>query len=329
MPQDQRVPQDGIAFGRGLGLSNLTRPSLVRNEILATSYIRRMRGGAHACLLRCSDGQNYVVKVQNNPQGKRILANELLGTLLARKLSLPVAEPAVINISSEFIQAFPEMVIHLGRTIAPMQWGHAFGSRVPHHGEPSSSRKAPLQFVHEIMPGDGTARLANVSDVAGMLVFDKWTCNTDGRQVIFVQDTESAMYGAIMIDQGFCFNGVEWKFPDSPRHCVGLYGSVFDRIPSFFNFEPWLDYLESVMNRDVLETAARQIPPEWYHNDLDALRRLLDWLDVRRTRVSDLVYPVWKTYRQNLSSRTFVRNCSSSPGSNESKQLSFTDLQNW
>ena len=41
----------------------------------ALEHIRRMRGGAQAHLMRCSDSFYYVVKFQNNPQHVRILAN--------------------------------------------------------------------------------------------------------------------------------------------------------------------------------------------------------------------------------------------------------------
>ena len=47
---------------------------------------------------------------------------------------------------------------------------------------------------------------------AGMLVFDKWTCNTNGRQAVFFYEGSGSpgqpewRYEARMIDQGFCFN---------------------------------------------------------------------------------------------------------------------------
>jgi hypothetical protein len=261
------MPQDLNFFSRDIApvnvatalASNQLRP--LQAEVHATKYVRRMRGGSHACLLRCSDAAHYVVKVQNNPQGRRILANELLGTLLAKKLSLPVAEPAVINVSREFIQASSEMVIKLGHSSTPMQGGLCFGSQVPRDGEPNSSRNPPLQCVHELLPSNQTKKVANVADIAGMLVFDKWTCNTDGRQTIFVQDGDAERYRAIMIDQGFCFNGIEWSFPDSGLHCIGLYNSVFDRIPNFSTFEPWIENLERKIDREVLAKVAEQIPP--------------------------------------------------------------------
>ncbi len=329
MPLNLNVARQDFAAANSLIFPKSKRRKLARGEIRATEYIRRMRGGSHACLLRCSDKAHYVVKVQNNPQGKRILANELLGTLLAKKLSLPVAEPAVVNVSKDFILASSEMVIREGRSSTPMESGRCFGSRVPRHGEPSSSRISPLEFVHEVIPGKQFNLLGNVADVAGMLVFDKWTCNTDGRQTIFVQDGDTESYSAVMIDQGFCFNGPEWRFPDSLLHCIGLYHSVYDRIPGFSNFEPWLEILENFIDRDVLASVAQEIPPEWYHDDHDSLRRLLDWLDLRRMRVADSVFSVWRNYQRIFTNRTFSHKCASSPCRKDSRQLSFADLENW
>ena len=60
---------------------------------LALEQIRRMRGGAQAQLMRCADEAYYVVKFRNNPQGPRILANELLGTRLAARLGVSGLRP--------------------------------------------------------------------------------------------------------------------------------------------------------------------------------------------------------------------------------------------
>jgi len=43
----------------------------------ALEQIRRMRGGAQSHLMRCSDNYYYVVKFQNNPRHRRILAGAL------------------------------------------------------------------------------------------------------------------------------------------------------------------------------------------------------------------------------------------------------------
>jgi hypothetical protein len=77
--------------------------------------VRRTRGGAQSHLMRCSDGSYYVVKSQNNPQGLRVLANELLGTRFAARLGLRVPKPEIIEVREELIANTEDLVIQLGR----------------------------------------------------------------------------------------------------------------------------------------------------------------------------------------------------------------------
>ena len=55
--------------------------------LTAVEHMRRMRGGAQSHLMRCNDERYYVVKFRNNPQGPRILANEMLASHLADRKS--------------------------------------------------------------------------------------------------------------------------------------------------------------------------------------------------------------------------------------------------
>src|SRR5882724_10916708 len=70
-------------------------PTAAPKRVRALEQIRRMRGGSQPHLMRCSDGSYYVVKFQNNPQDRRILVNEWLGTALAARLGLPTTRIAV------------------------------------------------------------------------------------------------------------------------------------------------------------------------------------------------------------------------------------------
>src|SRR6185437_9181953 len=63
--------------------------------VSARHDVRRMRGGAQSHLMFCSDGCFYVVKFQNNPQGTRVLANELLVSQLANRLGLSTPPMAI------------------------------------------------------------------------------------------------------------------------------------------------------------------------------------------------------------------------------------------
>jgi len=144
---------------------------------IALEHIRRMRGGAQSHLLRCSDGGYYVVKFQNNPQHPRVLVNELLGTRLAARMGLPTPPAGVIEVRKELIENTAELVVQTGTGRIPCAPGFQFGSRFP--GDPAT------QPVHDFLPDELLGQVANLSDFAGMLVFDKWTCNTNGRQAIF------------------------------------------------------------------------------------------------------------------------------------------------
>jgi hypothetical protein len=119
-----------------------------------------------------------------------------------------------------------------------------FGSA--HPGDP---RRMTL---HDFLPDEQLREVENIHDFAGMLVFDKWLCNTNGRQTLFFRKGENGdglrtagyrttgspgsspapdpshgsvleneRYSTVMIDQGFCFNAGEWNYPDAPLR--GLY----------------------------------------------------------------------------------------------------------
>src|SRR5437016_7589340 len=152
-----------------------------------------------------------------------------------------------------------------------------------------------------------------------MLVFDKWTCNTNGRQTVFFSEplhSPSAMvrdkpaearesspsaearlwrYKAIMIDQGFCFNAGEWNYPDAPLRGLYARNRVYQGVTGMESFAPWLERLESGMTERVLDEVSREIPPAWYEDDYDALLRLLEQLHRRRSRVPELILEAKRT----------------------------------
>jgi hypothetical protein len=262
----------------------------------AAEQIRRMRGGAQSHLMRCSDEQYYVVKFQNNPQHRRILVNELLGTKLAARLGLPTVPVAIVEVSGELIRLTPELAMELPRTRIPCQPGLQFGSRYP--GDP---RRLTL---HDFLPDEQLREVENLHQFAGMLVFDKWTCNTNGRQTVFFNEKNEAgdqgpvRYAARMIDQGFCFNAGEWNFPDAPLRGLYARNRVYQGVTGMDSFAPWLERLEKQMSERVLDEISREIPPAWYEDDYDSLLRLLEQLHRRRPRVPDLILEAKRTNRQ-------------------------------
>ncbi len=249
-----------------------------------------MRGGAQAHLMRCADEAYYVVKFQNNPQGTRILANELLGTRLAGRIGLPVPGTAVVEVRDSLIEHTEDLVIQLGRGSARCRAGLQFGSRYP--GAPAET------VVYDFLPDEQLRDAVNLDDFCGMLVFDKWTCNTNGRQAIFFRPAGESQYRAQMIDQGFCFNAGEWNFPDAPLRGLYTRHRVYESVRGIEAFEPWLARIETRIDASALEEAASGIPPEWYNFELDALEKMLEQLLRRRKLVRELIVSAWKSSAQ-------------------------------
>lgn len=154
--------------------------------VLAVEQIERMRGGAQAHLMRCSNGGYYVVKFQNHPQGRKVLANELLGTRRTRRMVLPSPEPEVIEVREALIAHTEDLVIQLGRGRALCSVENQFDSRYP--GEPAKT------VVYDFLPDDQLREVSNLSDFCGVPAFDQWTCNTNGRQAIFFRDRDEQHY---------------------------------------------------------------------------------------------------------------------------------------
>src|SRR5580698_5417710 len=215
-----------------------------------------MRGGAQSQLMLGADGNLWVVKFQNNPQHRRVLANELIATRLAEAMGLTVPKSDVVEVSDWLIRNSPGMVLEFGKGVRELcAAGLQFGS----------------QFVGGLMPGQVVDYLPepqmeevrNLVEFAGILALDKWMGNCNGRQAVFERRPRERKYRAIFIDQGLCFNAGEWSFPDAPLRGVFARNQVYRGIRGWNAFEPWLERIEKFA-AEKLGEIAEAVPPEWY-----------------------------------------------------------------
>ena len=272
--------------------------------VVARQHIKRMRGGANAHLVLADDDRYYVVKFRNNPQHQRILVNELVCSVMLRYLRLPAPGWEIVQVPKQLIDETPELTMEVGRGKLRCEPGLHFGSQYP--GDPA--RRA----VYDYVPLSILRLVLNADTFCGMVAFDKWVSNADGRQAIFFRDRakhwlrvgdplggispRSLVYVVNMIDHGFGFNAQNWEFSDSPE--IGLYSrpEVYSGVSGYDSFEPWLDLIRH-FPVEVLDDAYRKTPPEWHGGDWDGMESLLERLYRRRVRVPELVRAAKKASR--------------------------------
>jgi hypothetical protein len=272
---------------------------------LAVEHIRRMHGGTQAHLMRCDDGEYYVIKFKNNPQHLRTLANDLFATRLAAWMGICVPEVDIVEVRSSLIENTPDLVMQMSTGRLSCASGKQFGSKFP--GNPS------MVTIYDHLPDEHLDRVQNINEFLGIFVFDKWTCQTDKRQVIFIQqstvgagNTAEKGYKAMMIDQGFCFDGGSWSFPDAPLHSLYFNRRVYESVIGIDAFYPWVDRLETGLTSSILFDIGKHVPSEWYGEDHEGWERLIERLYLRRKRVRELIwsagnalcgaFPNWNRY---------------------------------
>ena len=266
--------------------------------VVAVQHVRRMRGGAQSHMMRCADGNFYVVKFQDNPQHTRVLANEMLATRLAAAIGLTVPATEVVEVDRWLVEHTSDLRFELVGGNRPCGAGLQFGSRlvVP-----------PMQgLIYDYLPESLLEQVRNLGSFAGILALDKWTCNANGRQAAFWKKGRERKFTVSFIDQGYCFNAGEWSFPDSPLRGVYARNDVYRGVTGWESFEPWLGNIER-MDETAMWRCAEEIPPEWY-GETSELERLVETLAKRRKRVAELImqfressrepFPKWRTVVQ-------------------------------
>ncbi len=270
--------------------------------VLAVQHIRRMRGGAQGQLMLGADGHAYVVKFQNNPQHRRVLANEFLASRLARAAGLTAPDVELVEVSKWLVENTGELEIDLGGKRVKCEPGLQFGSRFV-------GGLMPGQVV-DYLPEEQLAQVKNLGEFAGILALDKWTANANGRQAVFAKRQREQRYRAVFIDFGYCFHAGEWRFEDSPLRGVYYRNDVYRDITGWESFEPWLTHMET-MPAETVWAAASEVPPQWYGGDLGEMEALAERLLARRSRIRELIemfgksdrrpFPKWVEGQKNLT----------------------------
>jgi hypothetical protein len=272
---------------------------LPTQRVKAIKFIQRMRGGSQSRLVLADDGNLWIVKFKNNPQHLRVLANELIATQIAEAIGLSVPVSGIVEVSQSIIETNPSQYMDLGpkrRELCSsgLQFGSQFAGGM-------ISRQ-----VDEYLADEQLLNARNLEQFAGVLAFDKWTGNTDYRQVVYRRNGVERGYSAVFIDQGGCFNLGEWTFQDAPLKGVFAQQCAYSAVTGWESFEPWLSRVEQ-FDPTLLWEIAEAVPREWHGGEAYELHMLVEKLIGRRCRVRELIsqfrdsgkvpFPNWKRVR--------------------------------
>ena len=241
------------------------------NAILsANKYIRKLKGESQTVFVRANDGNYYFVKMADNPSGPNLLANEHMGSRLAKAVGLPVPETKGILFSDSFIDSHPDLWFELPSEVRRPNKGVHFGSLLV--GQTSGPER-PTEYISP----SGIDRIANREAFLGMYLFDVWANHRASRHAIFKRQDNNTLK-AFFINHGHIFGGSKWDLDDSPVAPLHMEAAIYSGLWQDELVDRWTSIFQSVIP-EVLSTVPQSMGSEWYKGDLvELIERLTDRL---------------------------------------------------
>jgi hypothetical protein len=246
-----------------------------------SAVIRRMRGGSQSFLVRGRDGDCYVAKFANNPQGNRTLINECIASHLLSALGVSTPELAILRLSDS-CRGRQELYFSTERR-EPVVNGLHLGSKCPVDPE--------CVAIFDFLPRKLYAKVDNLDNVGIVFAFDQWSAHQDNRQFIFAREPNRArqprarkdsLFTVWAIDNGLCF-GQNWTV--KPRRLHGsssFFNDVFSQVDTTEFAVRGAELIQSLSTSE-LNAACQHIPRDWFvEGDEIALSGMLQALHARQ-----------------------------------------------
>jgi hypothetical protein len=221
------------------------------NFTYATKFFRKLRGGSQPILAQASDGQIYVLKFTNNPQGSDLQFNDSMGTELYFTCHLPVPAWKAVMITDSFIDENRSCWIQTAEGTVRPSAGICFGSRFLGCNE---------DRLFEVLPGNSFLRVRNFEDFWLAWLIDICAEHPDNRQAIFRQDG-TGQFQAVFIDQGSMFAGPNGNVHPLPWASRYLDSRIYQNVSASFMMHA--RGLQKNLRTDQMWQTVRALPREW------------------------------------------------------------------
>lgn len=257
-------------------------------ELDVSVHLREMeQGGSDSQLFRAENGSDYVTKFKNNPQGRKILANEYMVAELGRLVGAPYPESALLRVSEEIIGA-SEIKFNGEMAESGIQFGSQY---MANDNRTSANDPNPAQISDFINP----------EDIPALIVMDTLTLNDDQKTQHIVFYPEGDGYRFWAVDYGHCLGITDpWSDLEPTKdEIVAPIEPLRERVQGPQPFEDPLEVLESEVNTEVVKRIAEEMPLDEWGVDHAELGALAAFVDERRNKVRDILegnrsmFPNW------------------------------------
>lgn len=251
----------------------------------AEFFFRKMNGGSQASLVSASDGNFYVLKSRESPQGPNVVFNEGFGSVLAEYLGLPTPLWAPVEVDSKFLAENPTFGFEAGKAARVPAPGLYFGSRfvfAPTDGD-----------MYETVPHGWVDRINDPTLFLRMLLLDLWAENTDRRQALFIESSPRRTLDVVFFDHGHMFGGPYGrKVQRNVEVCLYRHRRVYERALQATNVIEWsLRQMEGIRAKQ-LRIMMTRLPSEWREVQVEGgvIERLLENQKTIRETANEMIH---------------------------------------
>jgi hypothetical protein len=186
--------------------------------------------------------------------GPNALANEVLGSELARHLGITVPDWSPIEFSRDFLDSNPLCWPEPGTGLPKPSPGKYFATRALGQDDGEA--------VYEILPGNWQNRIGNRDDFVGMLILDIWTNQVGNRKAVFVPSADRSLITAAFIENGQMFGGFWGSQGQRPGTALYADRRVYANSDLKQACHRWLRKIRTI-DEAVLCRLVGLIPGEW------------------------------------------------------------------
>jgi hypothetical protein len=244
--------------------------------LIAVKYMGAVGLGATAPqVFRANDDQVYIVKLQNNKMGRKVLVNEFLASRIGQLMGLCFPPSGIIRLDEEVIQK------NRWLRAAKVSAGMHFASQYLNH----------TWYVDRRNLNKAT----NKVEMAGVMLFDHMFHNVDrtwNRKNLLLR-REAGSYRLYAIDHSHLFRKgkwtVEWLAKLNTDMTVNSTRSFGWLLKYFLKKEDFAPYIAKVqqMTDGQLNELVMDIPNEWLPDEAER-QALLDYLVKRRDLTEEI-----------------------------------------